>query len=131
MCRSACRVCVQLRQNSAFKSFALHSWAIPQHNSKPCKCPSLRCSCNWPPCACHSLGEIEAIHCTYPCWRRRANPCECHRRNSRCSVKVCRMFRATGTFDAYCDNVSAEELAHSPVCTLLSRCGRCVKPETM
>ena len=25
----------------------------PQHNSKPCKCPSLRCRCNWPPCAWH------------------------------------------------------------------------------
>ena len=39
----------------------------PQYNSKPCKCPSLRCSYHWLPCTWHLLGEAEAIHCKCPC----------------------------------------------------------------
>ena len=39
----------------------------PQYNSKPCKCPSLRCCYNWPPCTLHFLGEVQAIHCKCPC----------------------------------------------------------------
>ena len=42
------------------------------------------------------------------------------------------MFRATETFGADCDDVSAEELVCIlPVCTFQNRFGRCVKPETM
>ena len=88
-----CRVCVQLNTHpsSAWAGFAPkltvtlavagtklcltpHSGSSscthgrpPQNNSKPCKCPSLRCSCNWPPCTWHLLGEIEATHCKRPC----------------------------------------------------------------
>ena len=54
--------------------------------------PSVRCNCNWPPCACH-------------------------RRNSWCCVKICRGFRATETIGADSDDVSAKALERIlPVC---------------
>ena len=97
-------------------------------NTLPQLGPALRPSLDSPPCThgrshsttrslasarrnrSHPLQTSRAfVQFPEDLWR--ANPCECHRRKSWCSVKICRWFRATKTFGVDCDDVSAEELA--------------------